>query len=251
MIKVLEKSFGILEAVALRAPLPSTPLELAARLGINRATCSRLLRELCDAGYLQDLPRRRGYLPAPRLLTLGNAAGIRDRLLDFARPVADRCAAELRNSVVLAVLHRGRRYVLHLRNCNPSVKIALDRLAFDDVFETATGAVLAAELPEEEALALFRASAPPRSVCAVRSEAELLELLAAIRREKFFAAPKPEAFQWIYAAPIFENGVCSAALGVSIPEREHSASFHRRICEVLRRAVREIGAAVSPVSAVG
>ena len=251
MLKVLEKSFGILEAVALRAPLSSTALELAAQLDINRSSCSRLLRELCDAGYLQPLPRRRGYLPAPRLLTLANAAGFRQRLLDCARPIADRCAAESRNSVVLAILHDRRRYVLYHRNGNPEVKIVLDRLAFDDIYETATGAVLAAALPEEEALEIYRSSPPARSVCAARNGKELLQKLAAIRKSDLFFASKPEAYQRVYAAPVMEDGVCTAALGISIPAREYSAAYHRRICGILRNAAREIGVAVSRVSAVG
>ena len=92
---------------------------------------------------------------------------------------------------------------------------------------------------------------PAGSVCAARNGKELLQKLAAIRKSDLFFASKPEAYQWVYAAPVMEDGVCTAALGISIPEREYSAAYHRRICGILRKAAREIGVAVSRVSAVG
>ena len=52
MIKVLDKIFQVLETVISESPTPVTPLWIATKLGMNRPTCSRILKDLTDAGYL-------------------------------------------------------------------------------------------------------------------------------------------------------------------------------------------------------
>ena len=51
MIKVLDKSFAILEEIIAATPQPLGPLALAKKLGLNRTTCSRILRMLLESGY--------------------------------------------------------------------------------------------------------------------------------------------------------------------------------------------------------
>ena len=46
MIKVVEKTFAILEEIVLASPEPLTPGQAAERAGVNRATACRIIREL-------------------------------------------------------------------------------------------------------------------------------------------------------------------------------------------------------------
>ena len=59
MIKVLDKTFGILEEIIKATPHPMGPMALAEALELNRATCSRILKMLLDSGYIIQVSRRR------------------------------------------------------------------------------------------------------------------------------------------------------------------------------------------------
>ena len=60
MIKVLHKAFEIIQCISESggAMLPSN---IADAIGINQATCVRILRDLIDLGYLEQLGPRQGY----------------------------------------------------------------------------------------------------------------------------------------------------------------------------------------------
>ena len=64
-IKVLNKTFDLLELIRERFPEPVLPGEAAAGLGIPRSTCVRLMKLLTGKGYLEQLSPRKGYSPIP------------------------------------------------------------------------------------------------------------------------------------------------------------------------------------------
>ena len=53
MGNVIDKAFGILEEIISSSPEPCLPTPLAEKLGLNRATCSRILKQLTThiSGY--------------------------------------------------------------------------------------------------------------------------------------------------------------------------------------------------------
>ena len=84
MIKVLDKTFGILEAIVRATPHPMGPMALAEALELNRATCSRILKMLLESGYIVQVSRQAGYVAGPRILTLSNMAMFQSALLKKA-----------------------------------------------------------------------------------------------------------------------------------------------------------------------
>lgn len=251
MIKVMDKTFAILEEIVISSPEPLPPLELSRRLQLNRATCSRLLKLLLDSGYILQVSRQKGYVPGPKILTLSNMAAFRKNLLSVARPVIDRCAEELRNSVQIAQLHNGKRYILHHRNCNPRRSIRLDRLSFEDLFSTATGLMLVSHQEPAERMELFRRIREENGVFFEDfKDVKTIQMkLDSICKSDFFDCRKD--VQWIYAFPVFENGVFSSALGVSIPFSEYEDSYHRKIIKTMKEASREISIGVSTLHSIG
>ena len=245
MIKVLDKTFQILELLACAAPEPLSPQELARQLDLNRATCSRLLRELLDNGYVIRHSRQKGYLPGPKILALSNQSAFQEDLLVFARPVIDNYSRELCNSMLITRIYGGKRYVLYHKNGNPAVKITMEKLAFDDIFCTATGLLDAAYLPPEEQRDLFlsQQNAGGGFFSELQHENAALEKLTAIRREQWVDCRKEE--QWIYAAPVFRDNSFTAALGLSIPLFEHNDDYHSKACRLVRQAAQEISRKIS------
>ena len=118
MGNVIDKCFSILEQIVSSAPEPCLPSPLAEKLNLNRATCSRLLKQLTDMGYLLKVSRHQGYAPGPKLLTLNNIAGFENDLLKAAGPVIDRCSESLVCSVLIARIYCGAQ------QCSPLISRA-------------------------------------------------------------------------------------------------------------------------------
>ena len=251
MIKVLDKTFGILEEIVKATPHPVGPLALANRLGLNRATCSRILKMLLDSGYILKVSRQAGYVAGPRILTLASMAGYQSELLRRAVPVVDRTAEATLGAVLISQVHAGERYVLYLGNRIPDRVIKLADLSFDDVFNTATGVVEAAYMDEAERLALFDAAAGRgRAVLSdFRDREKLSAVCARIRREKFYHCPKGEL--GIFAAPVFSGRCFVAALGCSITRERYAGGGIAATAKTVSAAAAELSAALSSIGSVG
>ncbi len=246
MGNMIDKTFGILEEIVSSSPEPCLPTPLAEKLNLNRATCSRLLKQLTDMGYLLKVSRLQGYAPGPKLLTLNNIAGFERDLLDTASPVIDRSAETLGCSVLLARLYGRKRYVLYHRNCAPELNIRITQPCYDDLFCTATGLLLTSHLPEEEILACWQEKKKigAEILPEYRVKKNLIVQLDQISERGYFECGK--GLQWIYAYPVFRNGIFYAALGASIHRSKHSSMYHRKICKVLKQTADEISRSLSP-----
>jgi len=242
MKNAIDKAFSILEQIVVSAPEACLPLTLAQKLNLNRATCSRLIKQLCDMDYLLKVSRNQGYVPGPKLLALNSIAGFERQLLAAAQPVIDRCAEALGCSVLLARLYNRRRYVLYHRNCSADMDIHLSRPYYNDLFCTATGLLLTAHLPEEERLACWQEqmNLGTEFLPEYQAKSKLSRNLDAIKERGYFDCNRDS--QWIYAYPVFKGESFHAALGASILSKSHNAAYHRRIGRTLKQAAEEISA---------
>lgn len=251
MVNVLEKAFGILERIVASTPDPMVPAQLARDLNINRATCSRLLKQLMESGYVVKVSRQQGYAAGPKLLTLNNAARFEHGLLAAAVPVIDRCAEALKCSVLLAQLHQRKRYVLYHRNCSPVLDIRISKPCYDDIFSTATGLVLIAHSDFSEQIACLREqkAAGCRIFPGFGSEKTLKNQLRIISGAEGFDCQAGR--QWIYAFPVFRDGRFCAVIGASIALDDHTPAFHRQVRKALNHAAQEISSSLNPQYIVG
>lgn len=237
---VINKTFSILEQVVISSPAPMLPAQLAEKLNLNRATCSRLLKQLLDMGYILKVSRQQGYVPGPKLLTMNNIARFQQDFLNQAVPVIDRCAEELQTSVLTAQLYHGKRYVLYHKNCNRELDIRITQPCYDDIFETATGLLLIANCSEEERFSCFRREkkAGGAFLSGFGNEKTLNGNLDKVKEAGFLVCEKE--FQWIYAYPVLRDDVFFAALGASITKEQYSAAYHKRVCKIMKAASEEI-----------
>ena len=251
MGNVIDKTFAILERIATAAPSPMLPTQLAEELNLNRATCSRLLKQLLDMGYILKVSRQQGYVAGPKLLTMNNLVNFQGDFLDCAAPVIDRCAEELQTSVLTAQLYHGKRYVLYHKNCSRELDIRITKPCFDDIFETATGLLLIANSSLEERLACFRREQKQEGTFlpGFENETTLNGKLDNVKESGFLACEKE--FQWIYAYPITRNGTFFAALGASIAKEQYTAAYHKKICKTLKAAADEISRKLTPKYTIG
>lgn len=240
MVNAIEKAFIILEKIASCGSAALTPAQIADELQLNRATCSRILKQLLDMGYVMKVSRQQGYTAGPGLHTMGMICRYNEPLLKCAIPVIDRCAVELQNSVLLSQLCNGRRYILYHRNCNPDLPVNITRHCYDDLFATATGLLLTAYCSKSERANCFKVQKQRGgSFMDKFSNLETLnDELDKIRHQGYVELDR--GCQWICAYPVKSGNKVDSAIGMSILKSQHNMELHRKICRTLKSAAEEI-----------
>lgn len=243
MIKVLGKTFALLELIATRAERPTLPSEAATALCLNQATTVRILKDLLGLGYLTQISRNKGYVLGPMAQSVFARNHYQTNLIQAAAPLVSQCARVVGASVVLAVLQGTRRYVLLHENCNPRMNIDVSALYYEDIFVTATGRVLLAHAPPEVLSAILRQTGLPgkRQWMEAGTGSALRGELAKIKRTGYTAFRSGQTDLFIMACPVFINKTCAAALGCSFPGSDYSRQNHMQTL----KAVRETAAAIS------
>lgn len=251
MIKVLDKSFRILEYIGAKAPFPVHPGELSEALEINRPTCSRLLKSLLEAGFLLHFGRQGGYTPGPRLLTLSSLSSFGRPLLDKVEMSMEPLAEELKGALIFSRIYGRKRYVLLFNNGDPKRDIRLSASFFDDLFETATGILDLAYTSTAKERKLLREKAPEPSLILppFGDMDKLEENFASICREGAFSSFKEE--QWICASPVFVNGEFAGALGLSILREEAHTQWMDLCRKRLKEETRKLSSALSTKGGIG
>ena len=160
MIKVLQKTFAILEYIAV-SPHPVTPGELVEVLNLPQPTAARILRDLAELGYLEQSGARKGYRPGPVFYLIAGGKLYDDEFMRFARTEIRECARELGQSVLFAVRRRNSRLILCHYNYNPRFRIDTRAMRFHDLYVTASGRMLLAFAPEGELDTFIRENGLP------------------------------------------------------------------------------------------
>lgn len=242
MIKVIHKSFGLLEFIAERDGRPVLPLEAAKFLGLNQATTVRILKDLLELGYLEQISRNKGYVLGPMARSVFSRCRYRERLARVAAAPLGRVAAEIGQSVLVAVIQGARRYVLLHENHNPDMNIDVGALCYKDIYITATGRTLLAHVEKRELDAIVRGIGLPTA--AVWPEAAARDGLDAalekIRRDGELHYRNPFSDLYVMAFPLMEKGFPVAALGASLPANAIDAKKEKTL-----NAVRELAKTIN------
>lgn len=156
MTKSLHKTFDILEYVVLQCGRSVTPGEVASYAKLNAATCTRIMGELVERGYLDKVSRKAGYVPGPMVVSLGTRDNSFRRLAAAANEPVRALAERIRMTVNLAVMHRGERIMLCFHSARANWT-PWKRFTFgDDHASAATGWLLLAAMDGEEAMRIIR-----------------------------------------------------------------------------------------------
>lgn len=253
MTKVLSKAFGIIEAVALASPNPVSLSELSARLKINKATCSRLAGELVDCGYLEQKSRLSGFSSGPRAWALGQRALYEEELRAAAEEPLRLCGESCGQSAMLAILRNGYRYILSHKNYSKSLRIELRKLVYVDTFYTATGVVLLSHASAGD-YAKAKDCAPESSESIFKElggEAKFLKLLEKVRKEGHFVRHADFLPLSAVAFPVFKEGECVAAVGVSASHGAFEDKTQREfIVGAASKAAKAISESITQISSL-
>jgi DNA-binding IclR family transcriptional regulator len=240
MVKVLKKAFNILELVWENHKTPLNLGELAEEAGLPQPTCSRIVKDLIEMEYLELHPNKKVYILGPKAYMLGAGEEYRGELKELAEPVIKKCAETVMESVLLAVVKNGKRYILFHYNGNPEIQVILDKECYDDVYRTATGRLLLAFSSRQEvARFVKRNGIPGERWDGMDSDQKLYKELKKIREAGYIFDSNGAQLSMV-SFPVMQGGNIVAALGVSVP--------HSNFASKKEIILREAGMAAKIIS---
>jgi DNA-binding IclR family transcriptional regulator len=238
--QAVSRALAVLGALE-RPPLEHGLSELAAGLGMSKATVLRLLRTLEREGFVARAGERHGYRLGPALIRLGVVARRASTLQVVARPVLERLAAETGETVTLETLAGDEALILDEVRGRYLVSTAPEIGTRWPAHATSTGKVLLAardaDRPADDAAPLPRLA--PNTIT---SRAQLASELAEVRRRGYaIAAEELEPGFIAIGAPVTgAGGQVVAAISVAGPLTRLDAERVPPLVALVRGAAAEI-----------
>ncbi len=205
-MKSLHKTFDILEYIVLQCGRHVTPSEVAEYAHLNPATCTRIMGELVERGYLDKISRKAGYVPGPMVVSLGTRDNCYRRLAVAAGEPVRLLAERIRMTVNLAVMNRDQRVMLCFHSCRQNWKPWNSFMFSGDHAAAATGLLLLSAMKPEEAERIVRMKKLP----VTRKE------LALARKRGWVDFISPEDGIRVMGHLISADGYPPAAIGFGI-----------------------------------
>lgn len=242
MIKVIGKAFDVLEMLSGDPARPRGLGEIARQLRFHPATCANIMQALVQRNYVEQIAPKKGYLMGPAAYRLVSRGVYRQDLVAAARPHLAALAQAVNETVLLAVLRNGQRFILCQIDGTQAVQISNELLFQDRTYATATGRLLLAGL-DQSGLdnVVARHGLPGAEWPGVRSAKDLKQSLAAIAQQGWACAPLSGDAVGI-AFPVRQpDGKTAAAAGIFLPAYRFKGAHKRKIIGGLKEAALAIG----------
>jgi IclR family acetate operon transcriptional repressor len=240
----LGRAFDVLECLASH-PAGASVAALTREVDLPRATVTRLLASLADAGAVARSPHGRTWAIGPTILRLSQAITSLATLRDRARPLMEELVARVEETVLLAVPSGPAS--AHVIEELPGPRIVSARgWIGNSLTSPASGFVrqVLAELPEPElarvAASLELTALTPKTIT---TAAELLDAIAQIRRDDFnVVIDEYEDGLAGVGVPVRRGRALVAMLSVYMPTARFDKGMRGRALSLLRTAAEQLGA---------
>jgi DNA-binding IclR family transcriptional regulator len=215
--------------------------EASEHLGVAHSTAHRLLAMLAYHGFVRQEQDSRTYIAGPALVEMGLAAVRQLDIRSHARPVLERLAGSLDETVHLAVLEGSNVRYLDAVESSRALRVASRTGSLLAASCTASGKALLAELPDDEVAALFagQAALPRLTARSIGSRSALLAELRKVR-EAGCAVNLEESEEGVASVAVAVRGrphVPVAALVVSAPVARMTGPVTEKVqCELREQA---------------
>ncbi|WP_257669415.1 IclR family transcriptional regulator [Parapedobacter tibetensis] len=221
MIQVINRALNILEYIAKNKDRACSLTEIAESMGLNLPTCANILKTLVDANYLEHLGRKKGYKLGPMVYQLTGDLSYNQNLLQVAKPEMEKLTEKLNESCILGIIRNQKRFILHTVNSDQDLQVRSKTER--DIYETASGRMLLAFLPEKERVALISNIGLPRPEIwkGIKNTKQLEAAFQKIREERLVTTLSPSHIVGL-AVPIEKNGMVVASLSVFLPESRYN-----------------------------
>lgn len=240
MIQVLDRAFKILDFIADNPENPKTLGAIATYAGLNPGTCANIVKTLCEQNFLEQIDRKSGYILGPRVYYLARNGPYRKDIVNTAEILLSGLAAEVQETVLIAILHQGKRSVLLQVDGNRVLQMRNDYLLQEQVYNNATGRLLLSFLSSAELENFVRIKGLPdkNSWSEATTMKKLKECLNRIRQKGMLYYVKNEVVA--VAFPVRQHGRVVAALGLFLPEFRFKGKHKDIVFKKMRETADEI-----------
>ncbi|MEI8245520.1 MAG: IclR family transcriptional regulator C-terminal domain-containing protein [Lentisphaerota bacterium] len=221
MIQVLERFNLILEYVAENHTRPCRIKELAALLQVSQPACSNIVRSMVQLGYLESATDANGYVIGPKPSMLVRNGGYKQFLTKIAEPLINALVGRINEMCLLVTDSNFKRILLLQKQGERPVQVSSDIRASENLFQTATGIVILAHLPENEIKSFAEKNPVSKTIFpAISNWENLIPKLNKIRKDRYLLILHEEedkdAFGSI-AVPVYNGKRLEAVLGCKFP----------------------------------
>ena len=248
MIASVEKALGILSALADGENAPITVSALAKTVGINRSTCAHLVKTLVACGYAQRVSHKEGYILGPEAYCLSRFGRYADEIVELCQPVMNWLYKKTGLAVVLAVIANDEKYIIKSLDKEHKVFLKDESIRSDDIYRTATGRVILANMNGADVKKIYEKLGPPKENewSGIQTYDQLAERLAKIAKREIVVTT--HRFDGVISiglgGAIFKGSQCLGAVGLaatfSESEYEEFSTRKGELCEMLKKGIAEI-----------
>jgi DNA-binding IclR family transcriptional regulator len=257
LTRTLSRGLDVLEALAQGDEHGLGPSAIGQQVGLDKATVTRLLRTLVEAGYVAQDERTRRYRLTGKILWLAHSVTTRLDLRSVARPYLKALRDELGETVHLGVIEDLRVVYVDKLEGDNSIQLVSAIGQTMPLHSTSLGKAMLAALPEEEREGKYaRMDLLPRTDRTIRDLATLRnEILRTQGRGYATDDRENEPLgACVGAAIVGADGRPVGAISVAGPSfRIHDRFQHcgERVSAVAAAISRELGANPSESPEVG
>lgn len=248
MIKSVQKAMQVLSVLSEGQNHPVTLACIAQETGLNKSTCAHILETLSADGYVEHISHSAGYRIGPALHCLTGYGKYDDEFVSLCRPVMRYVYKHTQAAVILAVMQSEKKFIIdHIDKENKIFENDFD-VCVDDIYRTATGRVMLANMSQSELKKVYQKYGPPSKEhwADINSLEQLQKALSAFGKRDIY-----ETLQYqenIYVAglgkAIFKGSRCMGALGIALTYTEEEYFRYKEqkadIYKILSKAVAEI-----------
>jgi len=237
---------AVLEFISGAPERPRALSEIAAQFKMNQSTCAHLVKTLVNACYLEQIAPQKGYILGPMAYFLTRNGPYRADLVKAAEPLMRQLAADIEETVVLAIMRNGKRSILNIIEGNKEVRLAQGWFARDDVYGAASGMLLLAHEDGVHRSAFLAAHGlpDPQVWPGVKDEKGLWLFLDVVKEKGVCCMEVPGSLFVQVAVPVFNGVRQPLALGVPVSKIRFTGASKNRIMNAIKAAAEAIGSAL-------
>ena len=250
MIQSVQKAMRILNILAENRQEPISLGELSRKSEIHKATCSHIVSTLEAEGYVVKISSRKGYILGPAAYCLSRFGRYKSDFVTLCRPVLEYLHKVTGRTVILAVLEGNSKYIIDHIDENHILENHTEILE-DDIYRTATGRVILANLPEAKIYDIYKKYGNPKAE-EWADVSSLKELVALLPQKKEMVKSRTATSDFVnlgYGVALFSATECVGAVGIAvkIPKCEETAFSDEeiRIKQILTTGASEISRRLS------
>lgn len=244
MIYTVQKTMKILRVMARAKNRPVTLSEIVESTGINKSTCSHIISTLLYDGYVIRVSHKLGYIIGPAFYALTKHISYDSKLTSVCHEVIKWINKQFPCTAVLAVIENAQKYIVDYIDSEQHPFVPPIELFNDDIFQTATGRILASNLRRYEFDKVIERHGLPKYIgkIEIRNSDQLYKNLESIKKEKIVkvCSVRNNIYVHNYAFGIYRDARCIASIGVTVYTENDFISDEKMIYKTLATASDKI-----------